>query len=219
MRYVPIRPRYECICTQKYTARQWWAPSETDLERPQWWRACCVCAATAGWWGNSLMELRARVRSVKETKNTSQWLPEPKSTIRQWWGRTPKCDLQKNPIELKIEPIMSLETLWPAPLRGTGGLGSKICHRRSSRVLRAQARADGIVCRVDHGALRVAHRTMVQLYLIRPLVRVLRTDESSQSRVSGIASSTTRPSRACRSAKHPARSASTSTSTRPRLAF
>ena len=33
---------------------------------------------THQWWGNSLMKLRTRVRSVKETKNTSQWLPEPK---------------------------------------------------------------------------------------------------------------------------------------------
>ena len=69
-----------------------------------------------------------------------------------------------------LEPILSLETLWPASLRGTGGLGSKICHRRRSRVLRAQARADGIVCRLDHGALRVAHRTMVQLSFARSFV-------------------------------------------------
>ena len=69
-----------------------------------------------------------------------------------------------------VEPILSLEALWPASLRGTGGLGSKICHRWRSRVLRAQARADGIVCRLDHGALRVAHRTMVQLSFARSFV-------------------------------------------------
>ena len=47
---------------------------------------------------------------------------------------------------------------------------SKICHRRCSRVLRAQARADEFVCRLDHGALRVAHRTMVQLSFARSFV-------------------------------------------------
>ena len=48
---------------------------------------------------NSLRKLRARVRSVKETKNTLQWLTVPKNTIRQW-SRTPKCD-----------PIFSLSML------------------------------------------------------------------------------------------------------------
>ena len=47
-RYVPIRPRYERICTQKHTARQW-ARSKTDLERPQW-RALPLL-----WRGNSLV--------------------------------------------------------------------------------------------------------------------------------------------------------------------
>ena len=45
-RYVPIRPRYERICTQKHTARQW-APSKTDLERPQW-RARCALPLLSG---------------------------------------------------------------------------------------------------------------------------------------------------------------------------
>ena len=34
LRYVPIRPRYERVCTQKHTARQS-ACSQSDLERPQ----------------------------------------------------------------------------------------------------------------------------------------------------------------------------------------
>ena len=69
--------------------------------------ARALCAATVEWWGNSLMKLRARVRSVKETKNTSQWLPEPKNTIRQW-SRTPKCDPKKFPTELKNTKIANL---------------------------------------------------------------------------------------------------------------
>ena len=51
------------------------------------------------------MKLRAtRARSVKETKDTSQWLPEPENTIRQW-SRTLKCDPKKSPAELKNTKI------------------------------------------------------------------------------------------------------------------
>ena len=45
--YVPFRPRYERICTQKHIDRQW-APSKTDLERPQW-RARCALPLLSGW--------------------------------------------------------------------------------------------------------------------------------------------------------------------------
>ena len=41
LRCVPFRPRYERICIQKHTDRQW-APSETDLERPQWRARCAL---------------------------------------------------------------------------------------------------------------------------------------------------------------------------------
>ena len=47
LRYVPFRPRYERICTQKHTDRQW-APSKTDLERQQW-RARCALPLLSGW--------------------------------------------------------------------------------------------------------------------------------------------------------------------------
>ena len=68
--YIPIRPTYERICTQKHTTRQR-APSKTDLERPQW-RARCALPLPVERWGNSLAKQRARARSVKETKKTSQ---------------------------------------------------------------------------------------------------------------------------------------------------
>ena len=51
------------------------------------------------------MKLRAtRARSVKETKNTSQWLPEPDNTIHQW-SRTLKYDPKQFPAELKNTKI------------------------------------------------------------------------------------------------------------------
>ena len=84
-RYVPIRPRYERICTQKHTARQS-ACSQNDLDRPQW-RA--LRAATAVVVGKLLMELRARVRTNKESENISQWQCDLSNTIPQW-DRTPK---------------------------------------------------------------------------------------------------------------------------------
>ena len=48
LRCVPIRPGYERICTQKHTDRQW-APSKTDLERPQWRARCCALPLLSGW--------------------------------------------------------------------------------------------------------------------------------------------------------------------------
>ena len=50
---VALRPhptyncRYERICTQKHTARQW-APSETDLERSQWRALPLLSTVVAG---------------------------------------------------------------------------------------------------------------------------------------------------------------------------
>ena len=78
--------------------------------------ARALYAATAEWWGNSLMKLRARVRSGKETKNSSQWLPEPKNMIRQW-SRTLKCDPKKCSTELKNTKIEKL--FWIALWRST----------------------------------------------------------------------------------------------------
>ena len=95
-RYVPIRPRYEHICTKKHTARQS-ACSQNGLDRPQW-RA--LRAATAVVVGKPLMKLRARVWSNKESENTSQWQCGPNNTI-PCWDRTPKRDPKKFPTELK----------------------------------------------------------------------------------------------------------------------
>ena len=47
-RSVPIRPRYERICTKKHTDRQW-APSKIDLERPQWRVRCGALPLLSGW--------------------------------------------------------------------------------------------------------------------------------------------------------------------------
>ena len=99
-RYVPIRPRYERICTQKHTARQS-ACSQNDLERPQW-RALRAAAAVVV--GKPLIKLRARVRTYKGSENSSQWERDPMHTIRQW-SRTPECDPKKFPTELKNTKI------------------------------------------------------------------------------------------------------------------
>ena len=98
--YVPIRPRYERICTQKHTARQS-ACSQNDLERPQW-RALRAAAAVVV--GKPLIKLRARVRTYKGSENSSQWERDPMHTIRQW-SRTPECDPKKFPTELKNTKI------------------------------------------------------------------------------------------------------------------
>ena len=111
-RYVPIRPRYERICTQKHTARQS-ACSQNDLERPQW-RALRAAAAVVV--GKPLIKLRARVRTYKGSENSSQWERDPMHAIRQW-SRTPECDPKKFPTELKNTKTGNF--LWIAFWRST----------------------------------------------------------------------------------------------------